>query len=79
MLSFYHHKIDPLEQLHVRALEKASIETINCEVLTLAADRGKSQASSLEGKVSDALADAEALQLDLERGNGAAALKNIET
>jgi ABC-2 type transport system permease protein len=78
VLSFYHHEIDPLEQLYVRSLERAYLEAINREVLTVAADRGKSQAGSLEGKVEDALTDAEALQLDLERGNGAAALKDLE-
>ncbi|HSG14970.1 MAG TPA: hypothetical protein VLE70_01440, partial [Anaerolineae bacterium] len=51
VLSFYHHEIDPLEQLYVRSLERAYLEAINREVLTVAADRGKSQAGSLEGKV----------------------------
>jgi ABC-2 type transport system permease protein len=77
-LEFHHHEIDPLEQLYVRALERAYVEAINREVLTIAADRGKSQAGSIDEKVQDALTDAKTLQLDLEQGNGPAALKDLE-
>lgn len=77
-LTFYHHEIDPLEQLYVSTLERAYLEAINREVLTIAADTGKTQAGSIEQKVQDALTDAEALQMDLERGNGAAALSDLE-
>lgn len=77
-LTFYHHEIDPLEQLYIRSLERAYLEVINREVLTVVADRGKSQAGSMEERVQDALTDAVSLQLDLEQGNGAAALKDLE-
>ncbi len=76
-LEFHHHEIDPLERLYVSTLERAYIEAINREVLTIAADRGKSQAGSINKEVQDALTDAKALQLDLERGNGAAALNDL--
>lgn len=77
-LEFHHHEIDPLELLYVNNLERAYIEAINREVLTVAAERGKSQAGSINEKVQDALTDAKSLQSDLERGNGAAALKDLE-
>jgi len=76
-LEFHHHEIDPLEQLYIRSLERAYVEAINREVLTIAADQGKSQAGSINDKVQDALTDANALQLDLERGNGPAALRDL--
>lgn len=77
-LDFRHHEIDPLEQLYVQNLERAYVDFINRQVLTLAADRGKAQAASLKTKVDDALADAEALRTDLERGDGSAALRDAD-
>lgn len=76
-LEFHHHEIDPLEQLYVRTLERAYVEAINREVLTVAADRGRAQASSINEKIEDALTDAKAMQADLEGGDGAAALKDL--
>jgi ABC-2 type transport system permease protein len=78
VLEFHHHELDPLEQLHVRTLERAYVDEINKNVLTMAADRGKAEAGSLGEKVQDAQVDALALQNDLERGDGAAALRDLE-
>ncbi len=78
VLEFHHHELDPLEQLHVRALERAYVDEINKNVLKMAADRGKSEAGSLGEKVQDAQVDAKSLQNDLERGDGAAALRDLE-
>ena len=78
VLEFHHHELDPLEQLHVRTLERAYVNEINREVLAMAAERGKSEAESLEVRVQDAQTDATALQRDLERGDGVAALRDLE-
>lgn len=78
VLEFHHHELDPLEQLHVRTLERAYVDEINKNVLKMAADRGKTEAGSLGEKVQDAQVDAKALQNDLERGDGAAALHDLE-
>lgn len=77
-LDFRHREVDPLEQLYIQTLERVFVDYINRQVLTLAAQKGQEEATTLKAKVDDALTDAEALRMDLERGNGSAALEDVD-
>lgn len=77
VLEVRHLEIDPLEQLHVTTLERIYVDEINRQTLIQAVSRSLTEAGKVQRKVSDALTDAVALKLDLERGNSQAALQDL--
>lgn len=75
---FIHHEIDPLEVLYVNTLERAYIEVINRQVLLRAVEQAQMRSTTVEEKVAEVQVDAASLRTDLEAGDGAAAIGDVE-
>ncbi|MCA9874277.1 MAG: ABC transporter permease [Anaerolineales bacterium] len=72
-----HQEIDPLEILYVNTLERAYVQEINRQVLVRGVTQAQKRAATVEEKVAASQADAAAVRADLERGDGANALRDV--
>ena len=74
----YHYEIDPYERTYIEILGRNYIEEINRQVLMTAADQGKTEARTLQERITQARQAAATTRIALEAGDEAAALTSGE-
>lgn len=78
-ISFQHREIDPIERLYVGSLERAYVNTINREVLSRAAEKGKEELANAQPAMAQALVDATELQSKLQQGDIVGAAEDVQS